>query len=462
MSVIRDFWNVVGPAPDDANTQTTADTATLTESAPDCQDQQQFCQQDTEAPPEEQQECRQDSEAPPEESQECQEAAGLPQDEQPACEQENETPQEEQHAYEQEPEAHQEEQQACEQAPEAPQEEEPVSRAGPDAPEEQPLAPDLQSITISPKNHRFILIGEQVNFCAIGVRRDGSSGEVTDIVEWSSSAADVVSITGSGVATAEQGPGTAMIGARYPKDDLGDATEVRVTGIGKRTKEKPLEPKLQSITISPASHTFVLLGQQQPFTATGVLFDGSTKDVTDIVEWSSCPTDVVSINSSGLANAEQGPGTATVMARYEGGPPSISVEVRVTGVGRRTVDEGTHTDEGPTAADAYQSGYECGQRREGPTSRWSFENRPELLPEYDRGYQAGLSDYQRPDEARADKRTQLRREEDQLEDEEREEDEKERLKVLTGEEQREEDPHTHVPHYPPRLPPLPPGRPPAD
>jgi hypothetical protein len=44
---------------------------------------------------------------------------------------------------------------------------------------------------------------------------------------------------------------------------------------------------------------------------------------------------------------------------------------------------------------AYQSGFLCGQQGEGPTSRWSFEDRPYLLPEYDRGYQDGVAAAQR-------------------------------------------------------------------
>ena len=45
----------------------------------------------------------------------------------------------------------------------------------------------------------------------------------------------------------------------------------------------------------------------------------------------------------------------------------------------------------PAFAWAYQAGFQCGQQGDGPTSRWSFEDRPYLLPEYDRGYQDGVA-----------------------------------------------------------------------
>jgi uncharacterized protein YjdB len=69
---------------------------------------------------------------------------------------------------------------------------------------------------------------------------------------------------------------------------------------------------LSSIAISPANPTIQAGGVQQ-FTATGTYSDGSTKNITPQVSWSSSNTGVATIDNSGLATAVAG-GTSTVTA----------------------------------------------------------------------------------------------------------------------------------------------------
>ncbi len=59
-------------------------------------------------------------------------------------------------------------------------------------------------------------------------------------------------------------------------------------------------PLLTSIQVSPANST-IDIGQTQQFTAAGAFSDGSSKDLSNLVTWSSSNTAVAAISSSGLA-----------------------------------------------------------------------------------------------------------------------------------------------------------------
>jgi 6-phosphogluconolactonase (cycloisomerase 2 family)/uncharacterized protein YjdB len=59
-------------------------------------------------------------------------------------------------------------------------------------------------------------------------------------------------------------------------------------------------PLLTSIQVSPPTST-IDIGQTQQFTAAGTFSDGSTKDLTSLVTWSSSSATVAAISSSGLA-----------------------------------------------------------------------------------------------------------------------------------------------------------------
>jgi len=71
---------------------------------------------------------------------------------------------------------------------------------------------------------------------------------------------------------------------------------------------------LISIAVSPINPT-VTLGQSQPFTAMGTFADQTTKDLTNIVTWTSSNTTVATINASGLATPMKA-GTTNIHASY--------------------------------------------------------------------------------------------------------------------------------------------------
>ena len=64
----------------------------------------------------------------------------------------------------------------------------------------------------------------------------------------------------------------------------------------------PVAPNLSTIAVSPASASIAVAGTQQ-FTAIGTYTDGSTKDLTSSVTWSSTIPATATISSAGLATA---------------------------------------------------------------------------------------------------------------------------------------------------------------
>src|SRR5215831_15066198 len=73
-------------------------------------------------------------------------------------------------------------------------------------------------------------------------------------------------------------------------------------------------PLLTSIQVSPANSS-IDIGQTQQFTAQGTFSDGSTKDLTNLVTWSSSNTTVATINASGLA-VGQSQGSSMISATF--------------------------------------------------------------------------------------------------------------------------------------------------
>jgi hypothetical protein len=89
-------------------------------------------------------------------------------------------------------------------------------------------------------------------------------------------------------------------------------------------------PVLRSITISPDKPKLIG-GWPRQFKAMGKFSDGSSKDVTTAVAWSSTPDDVVSIDKAGRATPKPVTGTATITATDPSNPEvTASVTAAVT------------------------------------------------------------------------------------------------------------------------------------
>jgi hypothetical protein len=146
-----------------------------------------------------------------------------------------------------------------------------------------PPVVSLVSLQISPASPTMAVHGTQ-QFTATGAYSDGTTADITTSATWASSNAGVVSVTSAGMATAA-GPGQATLSATVGA--LQASTNVTVS-----------PPVVASIFVVPAAAS-IPIGATQQFSANGVYTDGSVRDVTSLVTWSS--SSGASVNNSGLA-----------------------------------------------------------------------------------------------------------------------------------------------------------------
>ncbi len=156
----------------------------------------------------------------------------------------------------------------------------------------------LVSLAVS-ENHATIPLRTTAQFTAKGVYTDGSTHDLTNSVSWTASPSGILSINSSGLVTGEA-IGAATVSARSGS----------ISGTGALTVSAAA---LVSIAVSE-NHAFIPLGTTAQFAAKGVYTDGSTQDLTNSVSWTSSPSGILSISSSGLATGKT-IGAATVSAK---------------------------------------------------------------------------------------------------------------------------------------------------
>jgi trimeric autotransporter adhesin len=158
----------------------------------------------------------------------------------------------------------------------------------------------LLSISISPSNPN-LSIGNQLQFVATGTWKGGLSVNISTVAGWSSSAPSVASVNLTGLAQgAAQGVATIMAAS----GSVSGSTTITV-----------VSPSVTSIAVVPDNPS-VPVGANQQFTAVLSYSDGSTKDTTNLVSWSSSSTTVASVSSTGLTRALAG-GSTTITATAE-------------------------------------------------------------------------------------------------------------------------------------------------
>jgi hypothetical protein len=92
---------------------------------------------------------------------------------------------------------------------------------------------------------------------------------------------------------------------------------------------------LVAISVTPSNASLQLTKTQQ-FTAIGSFGDGTSKDVSSTVTWSSSSSNIASINNAGLATALQ-TGTTTITASQSGESGSTTLTVTTGGGGGLTI-----------------------------------------------------------------------------------------------------------------------------
>jgi hypothetical protein len=151
------------------------------------------------------------------------------------------------------------------------------------------VSPQITSITVTPPSPSMVT-GAVLQFSAVAKYDDGSSkvlGEAT----WSSSNTSILFINKQGVATAVSA-GSATLTATY---DIGiGSTTVTIN-----------ESPLVALRISPINPSISLTQTTtQQFAAIATFADGTERDVTSSVEWTSSDTAVANVSSAGLATAK--------------------------------------------------------------------------------------------------------------------------------------------------------------
>lgn len=154
------------------------------------------------------------------------------------------------------------------------------------------------SIGIMPGNNPSLDLGIALQFTASATFSDGSQQDVTGVVTWSSSNSSVASITGGGLATGKD-VGSTTISAAFEGVNAGTLLSVTAAN-------------LQSISIQGDSSA--PSGITVFFTAIGEFNDGSTRNITQLVNWSSSNNSVISLGLNNGQGVTATPGAVTITA----------------------------------------------------------------------------------------------------------------------------------------------------
>jgi uncharacterized protein YjdB len=167
----------------------------------------------------------------------------------------------------------------------------------------------ITSITVIPGSQSVALPSQTSQFLAIGTTSSGATVDLSNQVVWSSSSAQIATISGAGLATA-MGQGTTTIAALYVNSPGGTV----VTGTATFTVVGGTTEKYTAVSIIPGSQALSASGQTGQFIALAT--SGNTGLQTDVtsspqIKWSSSIPSVASVSATGLA-AGVSAGTSTV------------------------------------------------------------------------------------------------------------------------------------------------------
>jgi trimeric autotransporter adhesin len=146
-----------------------------------------------------------------------------------------------------------------------------------------------------------------------GTYSDGSTKDLTSSVTWSSSDPNAASVSASGLAT---GVATGVVTVTARSGSLSGSATVTVNSAG---------TNLTSIVLSPTNPSIPINTTQQ-LTATGTYGDGSSRDLTAVVTWSSSTIANATVDVTGLVKGIAA-GSATITATLGSVSQSSSVTI---------------------------------------------------------------------------------------------------------------------------------------
>ena len=168
----------------------------------------------------------------------------------------------------------------------------------------------LTSIALSPANPSLIA-GTSQQFTATGTYDDGSIGDVTKTVIWTSANPAVLTVSPSGLATVLSSANAQVIVVTAKSGTIQQSFSVIVApGPGNM-------PTLTGVAITPLNASFMVGGNLQ-FALTASYSDGTTQDVTHAAVWTSSNPATATVGAgTGLAHGVAG-GTVLFTASYLG------------------------------------------------------------------------------------------------------------------------------------------------
>ena len=172
----------------------------------------------------------------------------------------------------------------------------------------------LTSIVVTPAT-ASIATGQSQAFTASGIFSDGSTTDITNSVEWSSSSTSYATIDPTGLATGV-GAGVATITASSGSATPGTAVLTVTAAV------------LTEIDIAPDGQ-YIPVGGQYPLVLTGTFSDNTTQTLTNAT-WSSSDATLASVDPNsgivtGVANSNDNP--VTITASYGGMTTTTTVYI---------------------------------------------------------------------------------------------------------------------------------------
>jgi uncharacterized protein YjdB len=177
----------------------------------------------------------------------------------------------------------------------------------------QAVPATLNALSVTP-NATSIAATSTVALHAMGSYSDGSSKDLSSSATWTTSNSNVATVSTSGVVTGVAS-GTATITAK--SGTFTSSAAITVSGGTSVT--------LTAIAISPANPTIPINTTQQ-LAASGSYSDGSSRDLTNLVTWSSSTIANATVDAAGLVGGIAA-GTATITATLDSISKSTSVTV---------------------------------------------------------------------------------------------------------------------------------------
>jgi predicted outer membrane repeat protein len=181
-------------------------------------------------------------------------------------------------------------------------------------------AAKLTAVTVTPVNPA-LYAGLVQPLAATGTFSDGTTLDVTAQVAWISSATDIATVASDGTVTALT-PGAATITATDAKTKKTGSTLLTVN-----------PAVIRDLAITPASPS-TQAGTSLQVTATGTFTDGTVRDVTASVTWSS--------SNPAVADISNVAGSAGLVSAFVTGNVEIDAVDATTGIGATTFFVVTH------------------------------------------------------------------------------------------------------------------------